>query len=183
MKLNLLRLTTKRVYSTTATPVLSTTILKGEKNPAHRSKIALPPSKEPEPITHSPVNLPPLEESFPKKRSGIIEQQQEEEIIEPTTTNKNDSLLLESLSSVPLISTPPLPPLPKNEPLIIEPIAKIRRPVGGFRGGLIGFLLGTTLVGKLSPFFFSCSLSLPTFFNSIRIFINLFFDFFWIGLN
>ncbi|GAA5987762.1 hypothetical protein JCM11641_006522 [Rhodosporidiobolus odoratus] len=48
----------------------------------------------------------------------------------------------------------PLPVL-EPEPVIREvaaPVERIRRPVGAFRGGIIGFLLGTTLVGSYGYF-------------------------------
>lgn len=118
-----------RRYSTS-----TSSLPKAERNPAHKSQIPLAPTIEPKPIDQTPTPLPILEESFPLKREFI--QQQESKPI----------------SSVELLE-PPLPSTPLPLPIAPVPIAEIRRPVGGFRGGLIGFLLGTTLVGKNTPTF------------------------------
>ncbi|ORY73595.1 hypothetical protein BCR35DRAFT_354043 [Leucosporidium creatinivorum] len=54
--------------------------------------------------------------------------------------------------AAPLSTPPPPPPAPEPEPAEPAPVARVRRPVGAFRGGLIGFLLGTTLVGGYGYF-------------------------------
>lgn len=124
------------------------TLPKGELNPAHKSSIALPPTKEPLPIDHSPPTEIPLEESFPKKREGFV-LPEEEEIAK---------VVVSPIAPPPLPLAPSPLPLPPVVESVVEPV---RRPVGGFRGGLIGFLLGSTLVGK--PHFFP---SLFVVFNS-----------------
>ncbi|KAM0789942.1 hypothetical protein ACM66B_006782 [Microbotryomycetes sp. NB124-2] len=52
-----------------------------------------------------------------------------------------------SNASSPIVS--PLPPPPEPEQAYAAPAARVRRPVGAFRGGLIGFLLGSTIVGLI----------------------------------
>ncbi|KAK4048653.1 hypothetical protein OIV83_004623 [Microbotryomycetes sp. JL201] len=53
----------------------------------------------------------------------------------------------DSTLASPLVS--PLPPPPEPEQAYTAPAARVRRPVGAFRGGLIGFLLGSTIVGLI----------------------------------
>ncbi|BFZ64989.1 hypothetical protein YB2330_006152 [Saitoella coloradoensis] len=40
------------------------------------------------------------------------------------------------------------PVVTQTQPLVVEPV-KTRKPIGGFRGGIIGFLLGLTTTGVL----------------------------------
>ncbi|GAA5870921.1 hypothetical protein JCM8547_000033 [Rhodosporidiobolus lusitaniae] len=47
-------------------------------------------------------------------------------------------------------ATPVLEPEPVPEPA--APVSRVRRPVGAFRGGIIGFLAGVTLVGSYGYF-------------------------------
>ncbi|GAA5879941.1 hypothetical protein JCM1840_006938 [Sporobolomyces johnsonii] len=49
---------------------------------------------------------------------------------------------------------PPSPPVPEPEPIPEPPapVERVRRPVGAFRGGLIGFLLGISAVGSYGYF-------------------------------
>ncbi|GAA5838489.1 hypothetical protein JCM11251_003407 [Rhodosporidiobolus azoricus] len=52
------------------------------------------------------------------------------------------------------VPPPPQPPVLEPEPLPepAAPVSRVRRPVGAFRGGLIGFLLGVTSVGSYGYF-------------------------------
>ncbi|GAA5905896.1 hypothetical protein JCM6882_009064 [Rhodosporidiobolus microsporus] len=52
------------------------------------------------------------------------------------------------------VPPPPQPPVLEPEPLPepAAPVSRVRRPVGAFRGGLIGFLLGITSVGSYGYF-------------------------------
>ncbi|GAA6039774.1 hypothetical protein JCM8097_004215 [Rhodosporidiobolus ruineniae] len=51
-------------------------------------------------------------------------------------------------------SSAPRPPVLEPEPLPepAAPVSRVRRPVGAFRGGIIGFLLGVSLVGGYGYF-------------------------------
>ncbi|KAL8278288.1 hypothetical protein RQP46_009320 [Phenoliferia psychrophenolica] len=52
-----------------------------------------------------------------------------------------------------MASSVPLPPAPEPEPVgFPQSVASVRRPVGGFRGGLIGLFLGASLVGGYGYF-------------------------------
>ncbi|GAA5997674.1 uncharacterized protein JCM10292_001015 [Rhodotorula paludigena] len=74
---------------------------------------------------------------------------------EPLASERPPSAPSSSASpAVPSSSAPPPPPILEPEPAP-EPavaVARVRRPVGAFRGGLIGFLLGISAVGGYGYF-------------------------------
>ncbi|KAM0748100.1 hypothetical protein T439DRAFT_73685 [Meredithblackwellia eburnea MCA 4105] len=85
----------------------------------------------------------PFEEA-PTQEDKPLEETVPVDSITPTQIAQLDSTL-----SPP----PPLPPLPTaGANTGSEPVASLRRPVGAFRGGLIGFLLGTSIVGAYGYF-------------------------------
>ncbi|KAK4054006.1 hypothetical protein OIO90_003651 [Microbotryomycetes sp. JL221] len=65
----------------------------------------------------------------------------------PSTTTTTVSPSLRPPQQTPIV--PPPPPRPEPEPSYAVPASRLRRPVGAFKGGLIGFLLGVTLVGTI----------------------------------
>lgn len=92
--------------------------------------------------------------SSPSSRPQKTQQELKDEALPFTDIKHLPSFPASSVPPPPVEAEPILPPLlePEPEQTVPQPAARIRRPIGAFRGGLIGFLLATTLAGTYGYF-------------------------------
>jgi hypothetical protein len=93
------------------TPRRLTPLPKAEINPAHKGRIAV--GTEPGRVAHTPDEEPVIEAIVPIRRASVV------------------SPVVEEME----VRMPPPPPAPAPEPPAPTPVARVKRPVGGFRGG------------------------------------------------
>lgn len=119
----------RRFYSDT--PVESLPPLpKAERNPAHKSSLALPPRKPPAPIVSTSINTLEHDYDVAAVRNGGA-----------AASGQAAATLVgqDRFGAAPVVvearMTPPLPSPPQPAPELARPFQAVRRPVGGFRGG------------------------------------------------
>ncbi|GAA6055689.1 hypothetical protein JCM3770_001022 [Rhodotorula araucariae] len=118
------------------------------------------------PLATSPSSVPPAATTAPRHPAEHAHEQPQDPAHSAETTQ--DALYADagpsastSRGTQPLAPSPapapaptPLPsfdPEPLPEPPV-TPVARVRKPVGAFRGGIIGFLLGLTTIGGYGYF-------------------------------